>query len=55
MGKDRLGWQYLVEIADCARQFINKREIFLKEANDEVEEVSRSIDTTLHGLFSLNP
>jgi hypothetical protein len=55
MGKDRLGWQYLVEIAECARQFINRREFFIRETKGDVQEVSRSIDTALHGLFSLNP
>lgn len=55
MGKDRLGWQYLVGIADCARQFMNRREFFIRDTKADAKEVARSIDTALHGLFSLNP
>ncbi|KAJ5298495.1 uncharacterized protein N7443_006615 [Penicillium atrosanguineum] len=55
MGKDRLGWQQFVEIADCVRQFMNKRQSLIREANEQAQEMARAIDITIIGLFSLNP
>ncbi|KAJ5565590.1 hypothetical protein N7535_007228 [Penicillium sp. DV-2018c] len=54
-GKDRQGWQYLVEISDCVRQVLDKREKMIIEANEQGEQMARSIDTAVFGLFSLNP
>ncbi|KAJ5123873.1 uncharacterized protein N7515_007698 [Penicillium bovifimosum] len=54
-GKDRQGWQYLVEISDCVRQVLHKREKMIAEANEQGEQMARSIDTAVFGLFSLNP
>ena len=51
MGKDRLGWKYLVEIGDSTRQLLEKRGRFLAR-NDRPQDV-RAFDSTLLGLFNL--
>ncbi|KAJ6059483.1 hypothetical protein N7444_003122 [Penicillium canescens] len=52
MGKDRLGSQYLVRIADCIGQVMNNRQRMISEANEQAPEMARSIDIAIFGLFS---
>lgn len=54
MGKDRLGWQQLAEIAACVHQVTLKRETLIEDANEQAHEMARAIYIALCGLFSLN-
>ena len=52
MGKDRLGWKYLVEVGDSTRQILARRSHFIAKAERRQEAV-RVFDTTMFGLFNL--
>ncbi|KAA8649311.1 hypothetical protein EYZ11_007050 [Aspergillus tanneri] len=54
IGKDRLGWKYLVEIGDCARQLAARRSRLVAEARDKMQ-MDRALNTAVFGLFSLTP
>lgn len=53
MGKDRLGWFQLVEIADCLREMENKRQSMITKAGEEAPEMTRVISTAIFGLFNM--
>jgi hypothetical protein len=55
MGKDRLGWQYLLHAADAMNQVMNKRQRMIKDAKEQSEEMARSIDGAISGLSSFIP
>jgi hypothetical protein len=55
MGKDRLGWQYLVDVADAMHQVMNKRKRMIADAKEQSEGMALSIDVALSGLSSLIP
>jgi len=55
MGKDRLGWQYLLETADAMNQVMNKRQKMIAEAKEQSKQMARSIDIAMSGLSSLIP
>ncbi|OQD81602.1 hypothetical protein PENANT_c026G10180 [Penicillium antarcticum] len=55
MGRDRLGSQYLMKIADYISQVMDNRQKMISEANEQATEMARSIDTALFGLFSQYP
>ncbi|KAI9038212.1 uncharacterized protein KD926_011151 [Aspergillus affinis] len=52
MGKDRLGWKYLVEIGDSTRQILARRSHLIAKAEHR-QEMRRALDTAVLGLFSL--
>ena len=52
MGKDRLGWKFLVEIGDSTRQIIAKR-AHLIEKTERRQETIRALDTAVLGFFNL--
>ncbi|KAJ5753411.1 uncharacterized protein N7511_007564 [Penicillium nucicola] len=51
-GKDKLSSQYLIKIADCLSYAMNHRHEMICEANEQSQEMARSIDTAIFGLFS---
>ncbi|PLB46427.1 hypothetical protein P170DRAFT_465950 [Aspergillus steynii IBT 23096] len=55
MGKDRLGWKLLVDIADSVREFQSKRNRLISDAGEQSEEMRLAIDKTILGLFNLEP
>lgn len=55
MGKDRLGWQYLVETADCMQQVMKKQRKMIADAKEHGDEMARSIDVAFAGLSSFIP
>jgi hypothetical protein len=55
MGKDRLGSQYLLKMGDCVSQVMNNRQEMIHEAHEQDQEMARSIDTAIFGLFSHYP
>lgn len=52
MGKDRLGWLNIVEIADCARDIENHSQTMIAEAGAEGPEMTKAISTAVFGLFN---
>ncbi|KAJ5126680.1 hypothetical protein N7448_007459 [Penicillium atrosanguineum] len=52
MGKDRLGWLKIVEIADCARDIENNSQKMVAEAGAEAPEMTKAISTAVFGLFN---
>jgi hypothetical protein len=52
MGKDRLGWQYLRETADCLQQIIKKQQKMIADAKEQSEQMTRSLDVSLAGFSS---
>ncbi|KAK9857273.1 hypothetical protein MYU51_020547 [Penicillium brevicompactum] len=55
LGKDRLGWQYLVETADCMQQIMSKQKKIIAAAKEQGEQMARSIDVAFSGLSSFIP
>lgn len=55
MGKDRLGWQYLVETADCMNQVMKKQQKMILDAKEQSKEMARSINIAFSGLSSFIP
>ena len=53
-GEDRLGWLYIVEIADCTREAMERRQKMIEEACEQGQEMAKSIDTALFGLYSMS-
>ncbi|KAJ6121025.1 hypothetical protein N7523_005305 [Penicillium sp. IBT 18751x] len=53
MGKSRLGWLKIVEIADCARYIENNSHTMIAEAGAEAPEMARAISTAVFGLFNI--
>ena len=54
-GKDRLGWQYLVETADAMQQVIRKQQKMISDAKEQSQEMTRSINVAFAGLSSFIP
>ncbi|KAL4987083.1 hypothetical protein BDW68DRAFT_188302 [Aspergillus falconensis] len=52
MGKHMLSWQYLVEIADCARQLQARRNAIAVRADEKAQELLYALDTAVTGSFS---
>ncbi|EAA58037.1 hypothetical protein AN6062.2 [Aspergillus nidulans FGSC A4] len=52
MGKHMLSWQYLVEIADCARQLQARRNAIAVSADEKAQELLLALDTAITGSFS---
>ncbi|KAL4910340.1 hypothetical protein BDW74DRAFT_144905 [Aspergillus multicolor] len=52
MGKHMLGWQYLVDIADCARQLMAQRNAITLGADKDAHELLYAFDTAITGSFS---
>lgn len=52
-GKDRIGWQQIVEIADYAREIEKKRRSLIVDSGERSQEMARAISYTLLGLFTL--
>ncbi|KAL4808649.1 hypothetical protein BDV18DRAFT_157592 [Aspergillus unguis] len=55
MGKEMLGWHYLVEITTIVRELIARREIIIKRAGEAAHEMARALDRTISGSFCLAP
>lgn len=55
MGKDRLGWQYMVETADCMHQVIKKQQKMIADAKEQSEEMIKSLNVAFSGLSSFIP
>ncbi|PYH90332.1 hypothetical protein BO71DRAFT_433961 [Aspergillus ellipticus CBS 707.79] len=53
--KHMLGWQYLVDIGECARELMVKRNTLIMRAAERAEELSQALETALIGSFSLRP
>jgi hypothetical protein len=53
MGKDRLGWLQIVEVADCVREIEKKRHSMIAEAGAEAQEMTRAVSTAIFGLFNM--
>ncbi|KAL4807269.1 hypothetical protein BDV18DRAFT_115137 [Aspergillus unguis] len=52
MGKHMLGWQYLVEIADCARELIARRNALAAKVDRKAQELLHALDLAIAGSFS---
>ncbi|KAL4913289.1 hypothetical protein BDW62DRAFT_214378 [Aspergillus aurantiobrunneus] len=52
MGKHMLGWQHLIEIADCARQLMARRNTIAAGDNENAQKLARTLDTAISGSFS---
>ncbi|RDW90603.1 putative Zn(II)2Cys6 transcription factor [Aspergillus mulundensis] len=52
MGKHMLGWQYLVDVADCARQLMTRRNAISLESDKNAIELLYAFDTAITGSFS---
>ncbi|KAF5862068.1 hypothetical protein ETB97_012215 [Aspergillus alliaceus] len=55
MGKNMLGWQYLVEIADCAQELMIRRNTFIARAREQDQEISRALNVAIIGSLSVPP
>lgn len=55
MGKDRLGWQYLVETADCMNQVMRKQQKMILDAKEQSKDMEWSINIAFSGLSSFIP
>lgn len=53
MGKHMLGWQYLVEIADCSRELTARRNATMREDDQESQELTRALDIAITGAISV--
>ncbi|KAL5003323.1 hypothetical protein BDV10DRAFT_43972 [Aspergillus recurvatus] len=52
MGKHMLSWQYLVEIADCARQLQARRNAIAVRVDEKAQELLYALDIAITGSFS---
>lgn len=53
MGKDRLAWQQMAEIADYAREIEKKRQSLIAEAGEDALQMARAISYAMFGLFNM--
>ncbi|KAL4975853.1 hypothetical protein BDW66DRAFT_160124 [Aspergillus desertorum] len=52
MGKHMLAWQYLVEIANCARQLQARLNSIAVRADEKAQELIYALDTAITGSFN---
>ncbi|KAJ5707103.1 hypothetical protein N7488_006904 [Penicillium malachiteum] len=51
-GKDRLGWQYLIRIADASREMMKNRDYMEARASPATKDMEICIDNALYGIFN---
>ncbi|RJE18421.1 Transcription factor [Aspergillus sclerotialis] len=52
IGKDRLGWQYLIQLADNGRELMTRRNRIIAGAGEQGPEMAQALDNALYGVFS---
>ncbi|KAJ5584949.1 uncharacterized protein N7459_004749 [Penicillium hispanicum] len=55
VGKDRQGWNYLVQISETVREMMLRRPRIIAKAGERAEEMARAFDNAVFGLFNLTP
>lgn len=55
MGKDRLGWHYMIQLSECVREITKQRPRVIADAGEQALDMEKALDTAIFGLFNLSP